>query len=196
MSQLKSQRVVCLDIETAVGFDQIAELKGKGGPEQDSNKLFAQHGWLAVTSLDGENFIHWPKQLANNLLTYLSDKITVGWNISSFDLPIVEHTCGTKHSGTVFDMMKEISHRTGGFYKLQDVAMLNLQQGKLMDSGAVPGLFQTDQLSQVYAHCEHDVRLELALYRRAMNEGLHLPALKANKHLPNGLAAQHLSRLG
>lgn len=178
-----------LDIETSIGMEAVKDLNPALMPA-----VFARSPWVAVTRQRNE-LRRWTNFESEQLLSVLREGCVVGWNIKSFDLPIISMTSllnnkpGWDAPIATADLFAEINRaakqyfKTEVFYSLQSVAELNLDDAKLGSSAEIPALFGTD-LERVYAHCERDVQLEWALYQRAREHGLELPPKPATKYSP------------
>ncbi len=191
---------VTLDLETAMDWQQAKQLS-----DQPALQLaaFADAPWIAVTGDQSGETLTWSKLELMDLVKYLREHTVTGWNINNFDLPIIALSAfrarQRQWSAAIqsIDLFELIRRDTRVMFKLEDVAQLNLFEGKLGDSAAIPALFRTlptgqkwnqlEQYKQIVAHCQRDVELERRLLEKARSQGLRLPSVAPSKHLPNGL---------
>lgn len=191
------QSIIFLDIETSLTFAQVKAINDNPAM---ANPIFATFGdWIAVTSQDGVYEL-WTKPRATELMTHLTTAPVTGWNILSFDLPIVALTA--MNQGAInwqtnidtidlFALISRQARRQFGvevFYKLEDVAQLNFGFGKDNDSARIPSMFVSNHAA-VIEHCKRDVGLESWIYLQARagtssTQGLKLPAKEATKYAP------------
>jgi hypothetical protein len=183
-----------VDIETSLTF---AEVKTKTQFEALHTSVFALHPWIAVTCDEHGLERRWTSGDAPKLLETLRSARVIGWNVIAFDLPIIVQTAlfqGVSRALEpldVLDVFEEIRRVTKVMFKLEAVAQLNFDIGKLGKSASIPEVFQTGDLECVYAQCARDVQLEWQVYRAASAAtGLKLPAVAPSKHLPDGLPEQ------
>lgn len=130
-----------------------------------------------------ELWLEWQTDEVAGLWSQIScaDRV-IGWNVKSFDLPIVAAAAGCAFSPAlcVVDLFDEIRQATGRWYKLGDVAERNLGRGK---SGrgdmAVEWLRSGDPvlLCKAFEYCRDDVELTKELFEKAEHGGLILPTL-------------------
>jgi hypothetical protein len=186
-SETQQKEVVVLDIETECDF---ATAKSVSKAQGVQNVQFAAMDWIAVTRTESGDVKRWLRLEAAALLEYLSMRLVTGWNIHSFDLPIIAITAlAQNHHGVPLesiDPFEKILKETSVMYKLEDVCRLNFGVGKLGDSANIPKLFLAQDYEPIFAHCERDTELEMMVYRVARFEGLKLPAIPPSKYLPNG----------
>lgn len=191
---------ITLDLETEMDWQQAKQLS-----DQPALQLaaFANAPWIAVTGQQDGSTLTWSKFELLDLVKYLQNRIVTGWNINAFDLPIIALSAfrarQTQWNAPIqsIDLFELIRRDTQVMFRLENVAQLNLEQGKLGNSAAIPALFKTlpagekwDQLEayqQIVAHCQRDVLLERQLLDKARSEGLRLPAVAASKYLLDGL---------
>ena len=191
MFNYDKDQFIVLDIETSL---TLAQIKAINENLTMSNAIFATLGnWIAVTSQGGVKQ-HWSKAQASELIEFLATAPVVGWNITSFDLPIISITAMNQGSRDwfknivivdVFALITKQAKKQFGidvYYKLEDILQLNFGVGKANFSGDIPAMFETNHAG-VIAHCEHDVDLELRVYLQAL-KGLKLPAKEASKYAP------------
>ncbi len=173
---------ITIDVETSVGFDQA---RAATNNKFLNLNVMAERNWIAVTSQNGM-IRHWRKHQQQTLLEFLASDVVNGWNVLEFDVPLIQisaHRPGAKwhiiKTEDLFDLARvgsKSKERPGGiFYSMDEVAQLNLKQGKLMPSADIPALFASN-LPKVFEQCQDHVKLEAALYALASGEGLVLPA--------------------
>jgi hypothetical protein len=168
------KKTVYLDIETFHWFDspEIARL-----PSRELQLLALEFGCAVTYDLDQEEYLEWWTGDADRLVNYLRNyNLVAGWNIASFDLPIVlfygsgnPNHYPTTHVYDLFDLIRKATNR---WYKLDLIAQTNLGQAKTADGKQAamwlhewrngehrdPSLFQ-----QALDYCRNDVRLEMEL---------------------------------
>lgn len=112
----------------------------------------------------------------------LRDSLVVGWNIQSFDLPVLfrEYIRGMGDVAprwpSVLDLMEEIKVATGRWYKLDDIARTNLGRGKTADGKQAAVWLHNGELDKAIAYCQEDVQLVRDLHAAiAAGESLVLP---------------------
>jgi hypothetical protein len=100
----------------------------------------------------------------------LAASLVVGWNIQSFDLPILFREY-IKRVGDVaprwprtLDLMDEIKAATGRWYKLDDIARANLGRGKTADGKQAAGWLRSGELDRAIAYCQEDVQIVRELH--------------------------------
>ena len=147
------QELICVDIETSTWFDQphikplprelqIAAMELGCAVTWDNTRegsSFWYNNEFDILTLPDDimSFEAWEDTDTHHLWDYLkSFEIIIGWNIISFDLPIIARadgaTIGAKFP-QIFDLFAIIKQVTGRWYKLQDVAYANLGRGKTAD---------------------------------------------------------------
>jgi hypothetical protein len=185
------ENMICLDIETERDF---TAWKALGALPAFQPLFFAQGAWIAVTQDSSGAVQRWTHHQAGALWAFLCERVTVGWNILEFDLPIIASTAHL-HEKTdplvaleVIDVFHRIHKDTRVMDRLEEVARLNFGEGKLRSSADIPQLLRDGQLETVFEHCERDVELEWRVVRRAVGRGLLLPAKLVSKYLPEGRA--------
>ena len=188
------------DLETEMDWQEAKRVSDQSALHLAA---FANAPWIAVTGDQSGETLTWSKFELMDLLKYLRNRTVTGWNIHAFDLPIIALSAfrarQTQWSAPIqsIDLFELIRRDTRVMFKLEDVAHLNLEQGKLGDSAAIPALFKTlptgkkwnqlKEYKQIVAHCQRDVELERQLLEKARSQGLRLPAVAPSKYLPDGL---------
>lgn len=160
-----------LDIET---LDWI-------GPDRDISRI--RFG-IAVTCAvrDGESWMEWYTGEAAGLWSQIScAERVIGWNITSFDLPIIARAVGREFSPAlcVVDLFDEIRRDTGRWYKLGDVAERNLRRGKSGNGVVVVDWLNSGDpalVRKAFNYCRDDVELVKELFAKA-ERGLWLPTM-------------------
>lgn len=157
-------------------------------PDRDLSKV--RFG-IGVTQETGADARTWQtvqvSELARYLLNSDAEKI-VGWNILDFDLRVLEHNTGIMLGmlrGCVFDLMHEIRVDTRRWYKLDAIAVANLDRLKIGRGDlAVEWLNSGDpqQIAQAFDYCRDDVELVIQLHEKILRgEPLRLPARATRK---------------
>jgi hypothetical protein len=124
-------------------------------------------------------FYGWPDYQAKLLWEYLmTADIIAGYNITTFDLPVIARTAGVRVGDhrynmnkalkfpRVYDLFYVIKETTGRWYKLEDLAQANLSKGKTADGlQAARWLATRDKKDywKAFEYCKNDVALEVQL---------------------------------
>jgi hypothetical protein len=173
---------ITLDIETSLTFEDAF---ARTGNKHLNMAVLASMPFIAVTSEATDGLKYFSNQQVLELVEYLGGNITVGWNIAEFDLVILGIAAWKagwlwrplKHLD-LFDECRKRSRTpqtpSGVWYALDEVAKLNLGQGKLEQSSQIPSLFFGEP-QRVFEHCQQDVLLEQQLFGLATTSGLMLP---------------------
>lgn len=120
----------------------------------------------------------------------------IGWNITDFDLPVIIHSTDRagynpleiEYAGlNLIDLFDMIRQTTGRWYKLEEVAQVNLGRGKLAHGQqATEWLRSGDpvQIAQALEYCTEDVRLVIDLHEKLLaGESLLLPHRPARQEI-------------
>jgi hypothetical protein len=122
----------------------------------------------------------------------LINQTILGWNLFEFDMPyIMLHINKLGYEGdawldpmSIIDLMAIIKRATRPFgkdrwYKLGDIAQVNLGRGKLGDGRQAAEWLRSGDpalVARAAAYCREDVQLCLDLFRLSQTTGLLLPA--------------------
>lgn len=166
--------MIYLDIET-LDFFQDPAIKALPREQQ----LRAMRFGIAVTYNDtGDEWREWLPDQLPDLWAYLQGDIVAGWNIRSFDIPVIIHgmaRLGHQVDASAIrarDLFYSIRDVTGRWYKLEEIAQSNLGRGKSADGQQAAVWLREWQttgdiapLRQALDYCQRDVELERDLYR-------------------------------
>lgn len=142
-----------------------------------------------------------PVKMARHLMSSSNWATLVGWNVISFDMPILwrymEKVEVGKQEGwqrwerwqrmRVFDLMDFIrqatsenpsfcGNRGGRWYSLESISIANLGRGKTGDGLQAVKWLLDGEREKAIEYCLNDVRLTRDIHQLAMEEGLLLPA--------------------
>lgn len=174
---------IFLDIET-LDFFQDEHIKSLPRDKQ----LEAMRFGIAVTIDDEESSPRiWREADIIELYNYLvwCGKAVVGWNIDSFDLPVIVHSA--RRAGwdmleiehetiRTFDLFAEIRKYTNRWYKLETVCQSTLGRGKLADGQRAAEWLRSGDTQKAIEYCTDDVTLVQELHNRfSMGQRIILP---------------------
>lgn len=76
-----------------------------------------------------------------------------------------------KYSPVIVDSLQHISKQLGFRIKLQDLAMINFNESKIMDGKDAPNEWKKGNYDKVIEYCKKDVELEFKLYVKGKEKG-------------------------
>jgi hypothetical protein len=173
-----------LDIETPTVFK-------KGDRRPRETQLKEMTFGIAVTYDDeADEYKEWGITDLPALWAYMQGKVICGWNIVSFDIPVIRYTLqgdGYPAFETLmaWDLFLQIREKTGRWYGLEQIALENVGRGKSADGLQAARWLQEwlstqdpDLLRKAFNYCRGDVELEYALYAHLKaGKPLKLPPL-------------------
>jgi hypothetical protein len=179
MSEEKS--IVYVDIET-LDFFQDEAIKAL---PREMQPLCMRFGLAVTWDKEGGERV-WEQRDSAFLWDYLGNfEIVAGYNIKTFDLPIIYANalaCQTMPGWfpmeNVFDLFDIIKNVTGRWYRLEDLCQANLGRGKLADGQKAAEWLRAGDFEKAAEYCKNDVALERELIEMAMRgDKLSLPGL-------------------
>lgn len=180
--------MIYLDIET-LDFFQDPHIKALPRSEQ----LKAIRFGIAVTyDSDTDEWKEWRSEYARLLHGYLRGKAVAGWNIRSFDLPIIASNADHEFNENAlqyaaFDLFDEIRRTTGRWYKLDVVADANLGRQKLSHGQQATEWLRSgheQDIAKAFEYCREDVQLVVDLHQHLLDGNpLFLPKRPERKEL-------------
>lgn len=174
---------IYLDTETTRFFadPEIARL-----PRAEQIPALAKYFGIGVTYDTSYGWRSWQAHETPALWNALIGQQVVGWNVIWFDVPLVQQAAvlaGVSDPGLdpwfSLDLFAEIRTRTGRWYKLEEVAQVNLGRGKLGDGQQAAIWLRSgdpERIAQAAVYCREDVQLVIDLHYVAQTAGLLLPA--------------------
>jgi hypothetical protein len=179
MSEEKS--IVYVDIET-LDFFQDEAIKGL---PREMQTLCMRFGLAVTWDKEGGERV-WEQRDSAFLWDYLGNfEIVAGYNIKTFDLPIIYANalaCGISRGwfpmDNIFDLFDIIKTVTGRWYRLEDLCQANLGRGKLADGQKAAEWLRSGDFEKAAEYCKNDVALERELIEMAMRgDKLSLPGI-------------------
>jgi hypothetical protein len=176
--------IIFLDIETLDFFSDpaIAALPR-------TQQLQAIRFGLAVTMNDAGDATTWHGGCGTLWDVLLVADLVVGWNILSFDLPIIKRHAseagypdpGLTHPNSL-DLFDRIRSHTGRWYGLGYIAEQNGLGGKSADGQQASEWLRAGEWQKAAEYCTQDVQLVRQLYGMAKDAGLLLPPRPDRKY--------------
>jgi hypothetical protein len=163
MAAAKANHDIVLDSET---LDSLHDPHITRLPKDE--RIRALRFGLAVTHDEMFGWRTWTPSLTNLLWEHLTmpGLRIVGWDILSYDLPVICHTVHCDLENETLDLSAEIEAATGRHYRLDTVARANIHRGKIQDTYMViDWLRHGDPASMTLAtaHCRSNVQLVMDL---------------------------------
>lgn len=174
--------LIYLDIETTKFFQDadIAKL-----PRAQQIPALAKSFGVAVTWDTGNRYHTWWPEHCIWLWETLRGHQIAGWNVIHFDVPLVQQAAALAGASdpaldpwTALDLFADIRTRTSRWYKLEEIAQVNLGHGKSGDGQqAAEWLRSGDRalMQRAADYCRLDVQLTMDLHSHAQIHGLVLP---------------------
>lgn len=170
--------VLTFDIETKKTFDEVGGRNnmlemGVACLVVLDSKNFSYHVF-STDDIQGTKSLDCVIKLFDNALN--EGQIISGFNILDFDFPVLEHELGIKnltkkYSPVIVDPMQHILKQLGFRLKLQDLALVNFNESKIMDGKDAPMWWSKGYHQKVIDYCKKDVDLEYKLYAKGKREG-------------------------
>lgn len=166
--------MIFVDIET-LDFFQDAHIKSLHRAEQIAAMRF---GCGVTYNSESGEWREWLPDQIGGLYYYLflSGQKIVGWNIIDFDVPVI--VANHERAGVTaleieyeatrkIDLFAEIRRQTGRWYRLEDVAVANLNRSKLADGQKAAEWLRSGDpvlVAKALAYCREDVQIVVDLY--------------------------------
>lgn len=170
--------VLTFDIETKMTADEVGgwhnqHKMGVACLVVLDSKDFSYHVF-STDDVPGTESLDCVIKLFDNALN--EGQIINGYNILDFDFPVLEHELGIKnlienYSPVIVDPMQHIMKQLGFRLKLQDIALLNFNESKMMDGKDAPMEWRKGNHKKVIEYCKKDVELEYKVYAKGKQEG-------------------------
>jgi hypothetical protein len=142
--------------------------------------------WIAVTlNIKTNKFERWHQSNQKSLIEYLTGHTVIGWNINSFEMPILAYI--NYHQARYWERRKSLDLReiaqektisqirTSGIeYSIHEVIQTNLPKAQVPISN-IQQLFKANEYVEIFRICEEQVKIQLALYQLATTTGLQFP---------------------
>ena len=170
--------VLTFDIETKTTADEVGGWNNKHkmgvaclvvlDSKDFSYHVFSTDDVSGTESLDGVI------KLFDNALN--EGQIITGFNILDFDFSVLEYELGIKnltkkYSPVIVDPMQHILKQLGFRLKLQDLALVNFNESKIMDGKDAPMWWSKGHHQKVIDYCKKDVDIAYKLYAKGKEEG-------------------------
>ena len=116
----------------------------------------------------------WEAQAADLLDELRRASLIVGYNVNAFDYRVLSlYGDSSELEEQTFDMLQEIHEQTGRRISLNKLAMLNLGEAKVFESGVqAVRLYRQGKLEELVAYCRGEVELTKRLYEHWEAQGL------------------------
>lgn len=116
----------------------------------------------------------WEGQVGGLIAELDEARLIVGYNVSVWDYAVLSLYGRTDQLfEKTFDLLTEIREQTGKLVGLNTVALLNLGEGKSMESGAsAVVLWRDGRLEDLAVYCQKDVELTQRLYEMWKEQGI------------------------
>ena len=130
---------------------------------------------VACNYQDGVGYQDWWEAQAGDLLATLHRaEMIVGFNVTKFDYRVLSlYGKIADLEDKTFDLFEEVGYQTGVKVSLNTLAMINLGEARLFESGVTAvRLYQTGKRDELIAFCRKDVELVRRLYELWETQGI------------------------
>jgi DEAD/DEAH box helicase domain-containing protein len=130
---------------------------------------------VACTYHEDHGYQDWWEAQAGDLLAELREaQLIVGFNLNNFDYRVLSLYGSTEgFSAKTFDILDEIFAQLGRRVSLNTLAVMNLGEAKVFESGVqAVRLWRADKLQELTEYCRRDVELTKRLFELWQNAGI------------------------
>ncbi|MBN1586167.1 MAG: ribonuclease H-like domain-containing protein [Candidatus Omnitrophica bacterium] len=157
------ERTIVFDLETQKAFNEVDRSK----PHLLKVSVLGAYDYSA-----SEYLMYEEKELPQFEERLKKAELVVGFNIRSFDLPVLQPYLGLDvKTLPVLDLLVEIEKVLGHRVSLQSLAQATLGEGKSGSGLQAIELFREGKMEELKAYCRDDVKITKNLYEYGLLNG-------------------------